>query len=84
MTTDELLANTALSFDSAAESNTIARASYDPEGLTMEVAFKGPVGTKTYFYAGIPAELWIEFEMASSKGKFFAERIRPMFAGKKL
>lgn len=84
MTTDDLLANTPLSFDSAAESKTIHRASYDPDTRTMRVSFKGPRGAKDYSYAGISPELWIQFELATSKGKFFAEQIRPFYTGSKL
>jgi len=78
--TDITLDNTPLSFESP-ESSTISEGSYDPDTNTLKVCFKGPGVPKDYTYAGVPPELWIEFEMSASKGKFFASRIRPFYVG---
>lgn len=69
---------TPLLFESP-ESSSISSASYDPVTCTMTVHFKHGKG---YDHSPFPLELWREFAMAASKGRFFAERIRPMYAGK--
>lgn len=70
--------DTPLSFTSP-DSATILSASYDPDTETMIIAFKHG---KSYVYNPIAAALWAEFEMAHSKGTFFAKRIRPIYAGR--
>lgn len=61
------------------ESISIRSASYDPVSETMTVHFQHG---KSYDYDHCPLSLWVEFEQATSKGRFYTERIRPMFAGK--
>lgn len=71
------------SFDSP-ESSNISSAAYDPEKQHLSVSFKSHTGgtaTRVYSYSGVSPALWREFVQAKSKGKFFAEAIRPMFAG---
>lgn len=67
-------------FDSP-ESSNVAGATYDAESESLTITFRGG---KRYAYATFPVNLWREFVGAASKGKFFAERIRPFFAGKPL
>lgn len=61
------------------ESSSINSGSYDPVSETMTVHFKTG---KSYDYNPFPLKLWIEFAQAASKGKFFAERVRPIYAGR--
>lgn len=67
-----------LSFSSP-ESSNVAGADYDSETEMLSVTFKD---SKSYAYAPFPENLWREFTQATSKGKFFAERVRPFFQGK--
>lgn len=71
------------SFESP-ESSNIASASYNTGTHLMTVEFKRLTTfslKREYHYSGVSETLWREFVQAKSKGKFFAEAIRPMFAG---
>lgn len=70
------------SFFSSPESDTIASAMYDTTTETLRVQFKA--GASVYEYEHIPVLLWKDFIEASSKGKFFAARVRPFFLGRKI
>ena len=70
-------------FDSP-ESSTIVSARYDPDRQVLTVEFKRKPKEKTagcYIFGGVERELWAEFFRSSSKGHFFATRIRPSFSG---
>lgn len=74
---ESVLGDTPQFFDSP-DSKSILRADYFPGEEKMIVHFRG---NSIYAYANVPPALWIEFYQASSKGKFFAASIRPMFQG---
>ena len=61
------------------ESSTIEQASYDPERRTLLVTFRHE--RMQYLYGEVPEAVWIEFYRAQSRGKFFQQRIRPVFGG---
>ena len=69
------------SFESP-ESSLIVRASYNEGQQVLSIYLKKTKkeGERRYDYS-IPPELWAEFFMAPSKGKFFSQQIRPWFAG---
>jgi hypothetical protein len=69
-------------FESEYSSN-IGWARYHEATRVLEVDFKDKHGNKssTYTYQEFPASEWAEFREAASKGKFFAERIRPRYVG---
>ena len=70
-----------LFFDSP-ESSNISSASYEPDAERLTVRFQRGAGfTPCYHYTGISLALWHDFFHAPSKGRFFAEAIRPMFHG---
>lgn len=72
------------SFESP-ESSSIAGASYEEGSQTLSVTFKRARDARErYDYPSVPAELWAEFVMATSKGEFFAARIRPLYKGTKI
>lgn len=80
----QALADIPLSFQSP-ESSLINGADYDPTTETLTLQLLSPaLNVKPYVYHKFPADLWREFVQAGSKGRFFQERIRPMFAGKPL
>ena len=60
------------------ESSLVKGAVYDHRTGQLTVRFDATV----YDFSGIPATLWEGFLMATSKGRYFNERIRPMYAGK--
>lgn len=69
------------SFESP-ESSTIAQAIYDGATEIMRVYFKrAGKDNDCYEYRQVPAILWADFVAADSKGRFFAERIRPFYQG---
>ena len=72
---------TPLAFASS-DSSTIVSASYDPKTETMTVQFRH--GDAVYRYTKIPALTWHGFYHAESRGKFFQQRIRPVFTGEEL
>lgn len=63
------------------ESSTIIEATYDPSTETLLVTFRH--NNSTYAYARVPERLWVEWLHATSRGKFFAEHIRPLYVGTK-
>ena len=69
------------SFESP-ESSTIASASYDPLRLELTITFH--YRQRPYLYGGISGDLWAGFVMASSKGKYFSDMIRPLYLGRPL
>ena len=58
------------------DSSNIISVGYDPEQQILEVEFKGGA---VYQYTFFPEEMWMEFEMAPSKGKYFASQVLPRF-----
>lgn len=72
-------------FDSP-ESSNILSGTYDPNTLQMVVTFRnyGANGGqhRLYDYENVDEALWTSFVQAASKGRFFAEWIRPFFIGK--
>lgn len=61
------------------ESSTIVGATYDKDTQTLLVTFKHE--NMTYRYVGVPALVWGAFYQAESRGKFFQQRIRPIWSG---
>ena len=63
------------------ESSNIAGASFNPETSTLVVQFRGHIGQPDRLYAARDFTLaqWQMFLDAPSKGKFFAEQIKPLF-----
>lgn len=74
----ELPEELALAFTSP-ESSTIQGADYDPDTETLRVTFRHE--GMVYRYMGVSPLIWREFSEAKSRGKFFQERIRPLFMG---
>lgn len=72
----------------AKESSTVAWARYDSDTQTLEIDFKtGKNGTgpkSTYEYKYFPETAWAAFQVAASKGVYFAKYIRPFFKGVKI
>jgi len=68
------------------DSSNIARASYDVDKQTLTVVFRPKVAgdkERQYQYECVPLALWLEFEReALSKGKFFANCIKPYYPAK--
>ena len=60
------------------ESSNLAAIGYDPATQTLQVDFKSG---KRFQYAGVPAEVFAEFEKAESVGKFFNGVIKFEFDG---
>lgn len=74
------------SFESP-ESSNIHSARYDSATEQLWVVFRREVDggeCPTYLYTGFPPAMWVEFVQASSKGRYVAQRIKPMFAGKRV
>lgn len=78
------------SFDTP-ESSTVASGRYDETTGTMFVVFKdkpnptsGEILFREYRYDSFPPELWTQFAMAESKGRFFNRNIRPLYSGKRV
>jgi KTSC domain len=59
------------------ESSSLRSIGYDKRTRALEVEF---LSGAVYSYAEVPPELWQALRDASSKGKFFQERIRDRFA----
>lgn len=64
------------------ESSTIEGANYDPDTEVLHITFAHD--HSTYAYDKFPYLMWVDFLGATSKGKFFSTRIRPIFSGTKL
>lgn len=77
----DMTVETPLSFESP-ESSSITRARYDPETRQLFVDLRK--AAVSYRYTAVDMPLWVEFEQSTSKGKFFAERIRPLYVGIKV
>lgn len=81
----------------AKESSNVGWARYYPERGELEVDFKANgVKVSTYVYDGrpdvpnaerpangFPRDVWEQFKVSDSKGRFFAYAIRPKFRGVK-
>lgn len=68
----------------APESSIVSDACYDDEQMLLRVTLRKPTGhQETYRFGPVPNSTWKEFEVATSKGAFFAKHIRPMFNGTK-
>jgi hypothetical protein len=78
---DETLLGLPLSFESP-ESGTISRAHYDPDTRQLFVDLRK--SAVTYRYTAIDLLVWREFVEATSKGHYFASRIRPLYVGIKI
>ena len=57
-------------------SSNVTAFGWDEATQTLRVEFRGG---KQYDYANVPRELYAEFAVAPSKGKFIAGRIKPAF-----
>lgn len=70
----------------AETSSNVHWARYNESTSTLEIDFRGKDGAKksTYRYENFPAEAWAQFNAASSKGLFFAKKIRPRYTGVKI
>lgn len=55
------------------ESSNVAEIRYDDETQTLEVSFHNG---GTYHYYDVHSTIALEFEIAESKGKFLAQRIK--------
>jgi hypothetical protein len=62
-------------------STVIRRFSYDDETDTLFVTF---IDGDVYAYRHVPREVCLAFQRAFSKGRFFSERIRGLYAYVKL
>ena len=62
-------------------SEVIARYLYDGAAQTLFIRF---VSGTHYAYFGVPQALFDEFVTATSKGRFFGQRIRSQFRFKRL
>lgn len=61
-------------------SSAIRRMAYDPNTSTLEVVFTTGYG---YHFLNVPRSVWINFQMAQSKGRFFMSQIYGHWSGKK-
>lgn len=57
-------------------SSNIAEAGYDPQKKVLAFVFKSSPDT-LYFYANVPAKVFMDMLQAPSLGKFFAKVIKP-------
>ena len=58
-------------------SSTIKSVEYDDEARELDITF---TSGKTYRYFNVPLEIYAEFLDAGSKGKFFNDHIKGVFA----
>ena len=63
------------------DSTTIIKSVYDTESKEMVVEFKN--GTK-YEYDEVPHQIYTQFRMSESQGKFFSSKISKAFKFKKV
>ena len=61
-------------------SRAIRRYAYDPSVQTLEVVFTTGYG---YHFFKVPRSVWINFQMAPSKGRFFMNQIYGHWTGRK-
>lgn len=63
-------------------SSNVRSVGYDPETMTLEVAFvaKGNRPTPVYRYAGVPQTVFDEFMASSSKGKYLNGLIKGVYS----
>ena len=59
------------------QSSSLRSIGYDRATATLEVEF---TNGGVYRYADVPADVWSAFRQADSKGKFFQEHVRDLFA----
>ena len=59
------------------QSSSLLSIGYDRTTATLEVEF---ANGGVYRYAGVPPELWSAFRQSESKGKFFQDNVRDIFA----
>jgi hypothetical protein len=59
------------------QSSCVADVSYDPETLDMTVQF---LQRGTYVYHDVPVDEYVDFETASSQGKYFNFYIKDRYA----
>lgn len=65
----------------AVESSTITAIGYSEEKQELRIIF---TGNHEYVYRNFPADLWNQFRMAPSVGKFFSQNIKKQgFRGEK-
>jgi hypothetical protein len=57
------------------KSTSVQGIGYDATSQTLAVQFRGA----TYHYAGVPVEVYEEFKLTESFGRFFQDRIRGKF-----
>jgi hypothetical protein len=58
------------------DSSAVASVGYDPETAVLEIEF---TSGEVYQYFAVPPSLHRELLSAASAGRFFAERIRPVY-----
>ena len=61
-------------------SKAIRRYAYDQNNMTLEIIFQTGYG---YHFFNVPYSVWINFQMAQSKGRFFMNHIYGYWSGKK-
>lgn len=63
-------------------STLITNAGYEPDTKTMAVQFKN--GGTVYHYAGVPENIYKEFQSASSQGSYFLQNIKNKYPTTKM
>lgn len=63
------------------DSSVIAGAYYTPESLELVVSIKAGELVREYTFGGVPAQTYVEFYQAKSRGSYFNRFIRPTFGG---
>jgi len=63
------------------ESSTVVEIGYDPALEELYVTFEG---SGPYAYSNVPAFVWDEMKMASSKGQFVHARLRGAYLYRRL
>ena len=63
------------------ESSNLAAVGYDEQLLELHVQFKNGA---VWVYRAVPADVYQNMTTAPSKGRYFAQQIKPRFQGSKL
>lgn len=63
------------------ESSSLRSIGYDKATHTLEVEF---TSGSIYRYVDVPDSVWFEMRHATSKGKFFQDRVRDTFSSEKV
>jgi hypothetical protein len=62
------------------QSSNIKHTEYDTEDKTLEVTFNNNL---KYLYEGVPHQVYTQFRMSESQGKFFSSKIAKSYPYKK-